>query len=91
MESYYYLSRLSYNQKNPESSWNWIERAIKCDDSYGWAYYFRAWLGIIMGKGQPLEDLMACIKNEPNLKSDIFNDELFKSTPNLLDDLGAKF
>ena len=44
-----------------------------------------------MGKGQPLEDLMACIKNEPNLKSDIFNDELFKSTPNLLDDLGAKF
>jgi hypothetical protein len=90
VEAYYYLSRLVYNRKNYEAAWDWIGRAIKCDDSFGWSYYFRAWLGVFLKKGQPLDDLVNGIKAEPGLREDAFKEELFNQIPNLLDELKAK-
>lgn len=89
-ESYYYLSQLAYKKGNNDKAWDWIERSIKCDDSYGWSYHFRAWLGIILGKGQPLEDLVMSLKLEPEFKTSFFEDETFKRVPGLLDDLKTK-
>lgn len=90
-EAYYYLSRLAYVRQNNETAWEWINRAVTSDDSYGWSYYFRAWLGILLKKGQPLDDLVNCIKVEPGLKEDVFKEELFHQTPHLLDELKTRF
>ncbi len=81
------LARLEWRRKSPEAGWDRINEAIQSENTYGYSYYLRAWMGEIMGMGQPIEDLILAIGHDPDLEEMIFKDETFIKNENLLTEL----
>jgi len=89
-DSYCRLARLACKKNEPKAAWKLVENAIRCDDSYGYAYFLRAWLGQKLHKGKVLDDLISAIKNQPELKDHILQDQTFKKSIHLLKKLNTK-
>jgi len=78
------LARVSWVKGQKEKALDLINKAIQSDDTYGHSYYLRAWFGEQLGREQVQSDLVMAIRNQPELKEKIFNDELFMQKPDLL-------
>lgn len=81
------LARLSWCKKSPEAGWEWVNKAIESEKTNGYSYYLRAWMGEKMGIGQPIDDLILAINNEPGIEKMIFEDKVFLNNEALLSEL----
>ncbi len=81
------LASLAWRKKSPEAGWEWINKAVESEKTYGYSYYLRAWMGEIMGVGQPVNDLILAIGCQPELEEMAFEDETFLKNENLLTEL----
>lgn len=88
--SYCDLARLFWLKDELEGAWQLVQKAIECDETQGYAYYLRAWFGVRLKKGPILSDLITAVQHEPELKKAIFEDEMFKVPPELLETLKAE-
>ncbi len=88
--SYCDIVRLACIRSDFDVAWYWVEKAVACDDSHGYPFYLRAWLGAKLQKGQVLSDLIAAIQHQPELKEPIYREEMFKDFPILLKTLKAE-
>jgi hypothetical protein len=89
-DAYYGLANLACEKNDFETAWQYVEIAIRSDESYGYPYYLRAWLSEKLNKGHRLSDLMLAIQSQPDMKDVIFQDEVFKQSPGLLENLNIK-
>jgi hypothetical protein len=81
------LAILAWKKRNADVAWEWINRAIERDDSNGYSYYFRAWMGEITGMGQPLDDLILAINIDSEFLEMVFKEEAFLKNELLLTEL----
>jgi hypothetical protein len=81
------MVRVAWMKEEGEKAWEWANQAVCEDDTYGYSYFLRAWIGEQLGLGQPLADLVSAIKYQPELEKDIFSDDYFLQKPNLLENL----
>ncbi len=79
------MAGLSWLKGDAEKAWLWADQSARTDESYGWSFYLRAWIGKRMGVGQPVTDLISAVLNEPELESEILNDDYFRSEEGFLE------
>jgi len=84
------MSRVAWIKGDREKAWDWINRAVQSDETFGYSYFLRAWIGEKLEMGQPLADLIAAVKNQPDLEKAVFQDESFLQKPKLLEVLKAE-
>jgi hypothetical protein len=89
-DAYYGLANLACEKNDFETAWQYVEKAIDFDASYGYPHYLRAWLSEKLNRGHQLNDLILAIQSQPDMKDVIFQDEVFKQSPGLLENLNIK-
>ena len=85
-----HMTRVAWSQGEREKAWHWINQSVQSDESYGYSYFLRAWVGAELGLGEPLSDLIIAVRNQPELEEVIYKDETLLREPNLLENLKAE-
>jgi len=85
-----HLSHVAWKLNQSQTAFEWVEKAIKVDDTHAWALYLRGWYGVVLEQGQPLQDFASAIQIDPSFKERVFTDEFLISKSPLLMNLEAE-